>query len=452
MAWVRLHLGHEVTEDFTRLWPTLLFAFCIFMSFFMLTRAAREIPLGTAYAVWGGIGTAGTVIVGILVYKEPVTALRMLCLVTLLASITGSRNAHMNDTKAQLIDKTVTGNYFEDFTLGQEIVHATPRTVTVGDVSLFTALYGSRFAVQSSDAFAQKIGYPRSPVDDLLVFHIVIGKTVPDISRNAIANLGYAEFRFIAPVYPGDTLASTSKVIGVKENSNKKSGTVYVRSTGKNQRGQPVLSYARWVMVNKRNVNASAPTPVVPDLAPSIKPEMLGAALPALDLGDYDYALAGSPKRWGDYAVGEKIDHVDGQTIEEAEHQLATRLFQNTARVHFNQHVEGKGRFGRRLVYGGHIISIARSLSYNGLANAFHILGLNGARHVAPSFAGDTIYAWTEVIDKAELPGHSDMGALRLRTFAVKDRACADFPGLKADGSHEDGVVLDTDYWAALPR
>jgi acyl dehydratase len=177
----------------------------------------------------------------------------------------------MNDNKRQAIDKTVTGNFFEDFTLGQEIVHATLRTVTVGDVSLFTALYGPRFAVQSSDAFAQSIGYPRSPIDDLLVFHIVIGKTVPDISRNAIANLGYAEFRFLAPVYPGDTLASVSEVIGVKENSNKKSGTVYVRSTGRNQRGEKVLSYARWVMVNKRNPDAPAPTPVVPELAKALR-------------------------------------------------------------------------------------------------------------------------------------------------------------------------------------
>lgn len=358
----------------------------------------------------------------------------------------------MNDSRTEKTDRTVTGNYFEDFKLGQEIVHATPRTVTVGDVSLFTALYGPRFAVQSSDAFAQAIGYPRSPIDDLLTFHIVIGKTVPDISRNAIANLGYAEFRFLAPVYPGDTLASTSEVIGVKENSNKKSGTVYVRSTGRNQRGEPVLSYARWVMVNKRDLDAAAPDPVVPKLAESVDPVSLGAALPPLNIGFYDYALAGSPRKWGDYKVGDKIDHVDGQTIEEAEHQLATRLFQNTARVHFNQHVEGKGRFGRRLVYGGHIISIARALSFNGLANAFHLLGLNGARHVAPSFAGDTIYAWSEVLDKAELPGRKDMGALRLRTFAVKDRAYNDFPGLKADGSHEDGVVLDMDYWIALPR
>ena len=356
----------------------------------------------------------------------------------------------INDASADR--RTITGNYFEDFSLGQQIVHATPRTVTVGDVSLFTALYGSRFAVQSSDAFAKSIGYPQAPIDDLLVFHMVIGKTVPDISRNAIANLGYAEFRFLKPVYPGDTIASTSEVIGLKENSNKKNGTVYVRSTGRNQHGELVLSYARWVMVNKRDENSPAPEPVVPKLASSVDPEQLGAALPKLSLKVYDYALAGSKRRWQDYTVGEKIDHVDGQTIEEAEHQLATRLFQNTARVHFNQHIESKARFGRRLVYGGHIISIARALSFNGLANAFHVLGLNGARHAAPSFAGDTIYAWSEITGKAELPGRSDMGALRLRTFAVKDRACADFPGLKADGSLEDGVVLDMDYWVALPR
>jgi 2-methylfumaryl-CoA hydratase len=356
----------------------------------------------------------------------------------------------INDASADR--RTIIGNYFEDFTLGQQIVHATPRTVTVGDVSLFTALYGSRFAVQSSDAFAKSIGYPQAPIDDLLVFHMVIGKTVPDISRNAIANLGYAEFRFLKPVYPGDTIASTSEVIGLKENSNKKNGTVYVRSTGRNQHGEKVLSYARWVMVNKRDEDSPAPEPVVPKLASSVDPEQLGAALPKLNLKVYDYALAGSKRRWQDYTVGEKIDHIDGQTIEEAEHQLATRLFQNTARVHFNQHIESKARFGRRLVYGGHIISIARSLSFNGLANAFHVLGLNGARHAAPSFAGDTIYAWSEITGKAELPGQSDMGALKLRTFAVKDRSCADFPGVKADGNLDDGVVLDMDYWVALPR
>src|SRR5271166_7193815 len=142
-----------------------------------------------------------------------------------------------------VMSKTNKGNFFEDFRLGQVIVHATPRTVTVGDVALYTALYGSRFAVQSSDAFAQSIGYPRSPVDDLLVFHIVFGKTVPDVSLNAVANLGYAGCYFRSPVYPGDTLSALSEVIGLKENSSRKTGIVYVRTTGYKQDGVAVLEY-----------------------------------------------------------------------------------------------------------------------------------------------------------------------------------------------------------------
>jgi 2-methylfumaryl-CoA hydratase len=166
----------------------------------------------------------------------------------------------------------------------------------------------------------------------------------------------------------------------------------------------------------------------------------------------YDTVAAGSPHLWDDYSAGEKIDHVDGMTIEESEHAMATRLYQNTARVHFNQHTEKEGRFGRRLIYGGHIISIARALSFNGLANAVRVAAINGGRHVAPTFAGDTIYAWSEVLEKHELPGRRDIGALRLRTIAVKDRTCADFPNVGADGKTDPSVVLDLDYTVLIPR
>src|SRR5438876_8757365 len=136
--------------------------------------------------------------------------------------------------------KFSSGNFFEDFRLGQLIEHATPRTITVGDVALYNGLFGSRFAVQSSDEFARGIGYPRSPVDDLLVFHVVFGKTVPDVSLNAVANLGYACCRFLKAVYPGDTLSAVSEVIGLKENSSRKTGIVYVRSIGFAQDGNDV--------------------------------------------------------------------------------------------------------------------------------------------------------------------------------------------------------------------
>jgi 2-methylfumaryl-CoA hydratase len=259
-------------------------------------------------------------------------------------------------------------------------------------------------------------------VDDLLVFHVVFGKTVPDISLNAVANLGYANCRFLQPVYPGDTLSAVSEVIGLKENSNRKTGIVTVRSSGFRQDGVSVLEYVRWVMVRKRDEFAPASTDHVPRLPTALEPNLLGDACPPLDIAAYDNALAGSPHRFGDYQVGERIDHVDGITVEEAEHQIATRLYQNTARIHFNDFAESKGRFGRRLIYGGHVISLARALSFNGLANAFHLAAINGGRHVAPLFAGDTVFAWSEILAKADLPRRADVGALRIRTVATKNR------------------------------
>ncbi|HET7911343.1 MAG TPA: MaoC family dehydratase [Pseudolabrys sp.] len=347
--------------------------------------------------------------------------------------------------------KTAKGNFFEDFHLGQKIRHATPRTVTVGDVALYNGLFGTRFAVQSSDMFAKKIGYPRAPLDDLLVFHVVFGKTVADISLNAVANLGYADCRFLRPVFPGATLTAVSEVIGLRENSNKKTGIVYVRSRGFDEMGETVLDFARWVMVRKRDENAPTPAENIPQLPDAVDAKQLGGACPVLNLVEYDNELAGSPSRFGDYKTGDRIDHVDGITVEEAEHQIATRLYQNSARIHFNQFAESKGRFGRRLIYGGHAISLARALSFNGLANAFHVAAINGGRHVAPLFAGGTVFAWTEVLATAEIPKRKDVGALRLRTIATNDRPCPDFP-LKGGGDYDPAVILDLDYWALIPR
>lgn len=347
--------------------------------------------------------------------------------------------------------KTDPGRFFEHFRMGEVIRHATPRTITTGDVALYTALYGPRFAVQSSDAFAQAIGYERSPVDDLLVFHVVFGKTVPDISINAVANLGYAEGRFLRPVYPGDTLSTVSEVIGLKENSNRKTGVVYVRSTGYNQRNEAVLSYVRWVMVKKADEAAVVDGEHLPALSKAVAVADLGSAVPALDPAAWSDALAGSKYRFSDYAVGERIDHIDGMTVEEAEQQIATRLYQNTAKVHFDGHAAKDTRFGKRLIYGGVVISLARALSFNGLGNAFHIAAINGGRHVAPLFSGDTVYAWSEVLDTADVPGRGDVGAVRLRLIATKNRPCGDHP-YKLGDEMDPAVILDFDYWVLLPR
>jgi 2-methylfumaryl-CoA hydratase len=345
------------------------------------------------------------------------------------------------------VTKTNPGNFFEDFTVGQVIDHATPRTVTEGDRALYGALYPTRFAVPSSAAFAASVGLDPHPIEDLIAFHIAFGKTVPDISLNAVANLGYAELRFHQPVLPGDTLSTRSEVIGLKQNSNGKSGVVYVRSTATNQRGEVALDWCRWVMVHKRDTVLEAPETVLPDLKRALAPEDL--VVPAgLDFSSYDFTAAGEPHRFDDYAVGEKIDHVDGVTFTDAEHMMATRLWQNTAKVHFNTEARPDGN---RLIYGGHVISMARALSFNGLANAQLIAAINGGSHVAPAFAGDTVYAWSEVLDKAELPGSDSVAALRLRLVATKGRD--ESMALRNDeGKYADGVLLDLDYWALIPR
>ncbi|MEM7597164.1 MAG: MaoC family dehydratase [Pseudomonadota bacterium] len=340
--------------------------------------------------------------------------------------------------------KTNSGRFFEDYTVGETIHHAVPRTVSGGERALYHALYPARHAIYSSDAFAQSCGLSAAPLDDIAAFHVVFGKTVPDISLNALANLGYAEGRWLKPVWPGDTIRSTSEVIGLKQNSNGKSGVVWVRTRGMNQRDEIVLEYVRWAMVRKRDFESAAPETVIPELKPAL--EATDLVVPeGLDFTNYDYTLAGEPHRWGDYEVGETIDHVDGVTVEEAEHMMATRLWQNTAKVHFDV---GSRPDGRRLIYGGHVISMARTLSFNGLANAQVVAGLNGGTHANPCYAGDTIKAWSEVLDKAETvaPG---VGALRLRLVATKGGAPFDLKG--EDGKYLPHVMLDLDYWALMP-
>jgi 2-methylfumaryl-CoA hydratase len=344
---------------------------------------------------------------------------------------------------------TGSGNFFEDFRLNQTFRHASPRTVRHSDMTLYTALYGSRFAVQQSEPFALAIGYPAPPVDDLLVFHMVFGQSVGDISLNATANLGYAECRFLAPVHAGDTLSAASEVIGLKETSSGATGIVYVRTRGFNQRGQCVLEFMRWVMVPKRDAKVPSPGAHLPAIPAAVEVARLSGACPPIR--SWDEGLAGSPRRFDDYREGERIDHVDGVTVEEAEHMMATRLYLNSARIHFNEQAQRKGRFGRRLAYGGHVMSIARALSFNGLANAFHIAAINGGRHAAPVFAGDTVYAWTTVTAKQELPGRKDVGALRLVTRATRNIEAAEFPITPAE-KDGPGVVLELDYWALIPR
>lgn len=346
------------------------------------------------------------------------------------------------------------GNFFEDFRIGRRFLHPTPRTITQGDASLYIAFTGARQPVFSSAPLAVATGYRELPIDDLLVFNIAFGKTVADISANAVANLGYADIRFLAAVYPGDTITSESEVIGLRPTSDGKAGVVYVRSTAHNQHGEPVLTWIRWVLVKKGDLAAATPQTVVPDLPPMVE----AANLPIPPLTPNIAAMAdatGCDRFWDDYAVGERIDHPAGMTIDESDHTLATKLYQNTAKVHFDAHLMKDTPHGRRLMYGGHVISVCRALSYDGLENVLGMLAINAGSHSAPTFAGDTLYCFTEVKEKIEVAGRSDVGALRLRLVGIKNNPATGFVATQeVDGKTRahPAVVLDLDYTVLIPR
>ena len=347
--------------------------------------------------------------------------------------------------------KINSGRFFEDFTLNEVIQHATPRTITAGDCALYIALTGSRNPLHCSEPFAQSLGYKTAPIDDLLAFHIAFGKTVPDISVNAVANLGYADVRFLQPVFVGDTLSTSSQVIGLKQNSNGKNGVVWVCSTAVNQHGEPVLSWARWVMIHKKNLNAPAPITVIPELPSHVAPESLKLHFSAKD---FDATATGGNYFWEDYQAGEVLNHPSSMIINDSDHSQATRLYQNNAKLHFNMSLmdAALGQVRKPLVYGGVVISLCRALSFEGLENAVSILAINAGTHANPSFAGDTIYTFTEVLGAWALPDRTDIGALRLRMVGIKNMSPTEIGEFKTGQGYHPNVVLDLDYTVTMPR
>ncbi len=354
--------------------------------------------------------------------------------------------------KINTANKSPRGNFFEDFKIGQVFQHATPRTVSDGDSALYIALTGARQVLHSAQPVAHAMGYQNRTIDDLLAFHIALGKTVPDISINAIANLGYAQVQFVRPIYAGDTISAKSTVVGLKQNSDGKSGIVYVQCEALNQDHQVVISWIRWVMVRKSNLDTPAQETVIPDLPKVVDAKNLN--IPTnVEYDGFDTSITGSSFVWDDYEIGEVINHPSGMTVDESDHTLATKLYQNPARLHFDA---SKSTYGKRLVFGGHVMSVCRALSYEGLENALSIAAINGGAHSNPTFGGDTLYAHSEVLDRWEIPGRTDVGALRLRLIGVKEkplRFLTDATStINGKQSYNPNVVLDLDYTVLMPR
>ena len=332
-------------------------------------------------------------------------------------------------------------NFFEDFSIGQSFDCPTPRVLTNADRVAYLSFTGDR-----TPRFCNAKGL----IHPLIVFHTVLGQTVRQISLNAQANLGYAELVWGAAVSIGDEIRTRAQIVGLKENSNKKSGIVYVKTRATNQWGECVLEYFRWVMVRKNREDATTflRAPVVPTLATAVPPERLPRHSP----DQCCPKATGGRFFFDDYDAGERIFHIDGTTINASDHVSFTRLYQNTARVHFDAMLTN----GKPLVYGGLVISLGYAQTFNGLENRMGIAAVNGGTHANPVHTGDTLFSFTDVLEKQELTER--LGALRLRLVVVKNEHPDDTEGFELKQSaggkqaYRESVVLDLDYWEPMIR
>jgi 2-methylfumaryl-CoA hydratase len=341
------------------------------------------------------------------------------------------------------------GRFFDDFFIGQTFEHAVPRTLTDADNALYIALTGSQYALFCAKTVALACGFKSTPIDNFLVFNMAFGQTVNDISKNAVANLGYAELFFHQPTFSGDTLHVSSTVIGLKENSNGQTGIVYVHSIGINQEQQRVIEWKRWVMIRK-NTSDKNITLCIPSLSKSVDRSL--QTLPKnYHFHTWKESDSGFQKKFLDLQVGETIIHPDGMTLNSSDHSLATRLYQNNASVHFNAHMMKKNN-QQPLVYGGHIISICRALSYHGLGNVLWLTAINSGTHAHPSYAGDTIYCQSHILEKWDIPQRNDLGLVRIQMCGFKNKlpfqSAIQYKNNKKH--YHPSLVLDLDYYALM--
>ena len=149
---------------------------------------------------------------------------------------------------------SVLGLYFEEFEVGSEIKHSLSKTIFESDNNFFSLMTMNHHPVHTNVDYASHNQHGKILVVGTLVFSLVVGMTVPDISGKAIANLGYESIKHLSPTFVGDTIYARTKILEKRESKSKGDrGIVYVETIGYNQRGEDVISFRRNVLVKKQN-------------------------------------------------------------------------------------------------------------------------------------------------------------------------------------------------------
>ena len=312
-----------------------------------------------------------------------------------------------------------TGNFLEDFRPGQVLRHKGGKTVTEGLFTIFTEFAMTTNPLAKNARYARRYGYEGLVCPPGLVMLVAFSQTVEDVSENARTNLEYIDMRFGAPVYLGDTIEAETRVLGVRASKSRPDlGIVHVQSTARKNVGESdeavVLSYQRKVQVFKHEASAELHLGEV-----EAEPVDCPLWLPSYDPGADYKALAHLSSRdsyFEDLEPGTVIEHSRGRTMTK-EHIHLTAQLDNTSQVHSNQFMidQNPERYagGELIIFGGIPFTLCLGLSCPDVGdNALSDLCYTTGRHTAPLFAGDTVFAETEVRAKRGYEDRPDLGVV----------------------------------------
>ncbi|MGK0473334.1 MAG: 2-methylfumaryl-CoA hydratase [Candidatus Azotimanducaceae bacterium] len=302
--------------------------------------------------------------------------------------------------------------WFEDFAVGDDFSNVPSVTITEGFTAIHQAIFGDRLKLPLNYVLSEKVtGSKRPLVNPSLVCNLAIGQsTIP--SQRVMGNLFYRGLILRQPVFLGDTLTTTTRVVALRQNKIKEgrpaSGMVALEIHTKNQNDETVLLFWRCPMIPCRDANANTGHFDDFDVMPEhIQMEDLLEAVPAWKFEH----VATAPLS---VTIGEKVEIEARDTVTLAPELV--RLTQNLAMTHTDA---GRSVYGKRLVYGGHTISMAAAQLSRAMPNLITLLGWYHCDHTSPVFEGDVLRASYTLQEQTPVNGASLL-KLHVEVFASR--------------------------------
>ncbi|MEZ5573243.1 MAG: MaoC family dehydratase [Halioglobus sp.] len=318
------------------------------------------------------------------------------------------------------------GRYLDELDPGQVFEHPRGFTFTSSNMLDFARTFMQANPLYLNAPYARAHGFEDLLASPQMVFNVTLSLGVQNDSEKAIANLGYYQVQFLAPVYPGDTLRSFTKVLERKDRGPDKPGITRIRTVGVNQDNVVVLQYERKIMVGWRGDRL----PTTP--APKVNVDFPGEPTPQLKLPltvkPVQPGLTGPNTYAEDFTPGEIIVHANGRTISD-EHMALTYLVGNSHPLHFDRlyssGLSGK-MSGEPIVYGGLVFAWLEGLASRDVSeHAVWELGFTEGYHTQPAFAGDTVGALSRILAVDPASGTDQYAIITMQLIGVKNVTAA---------------------------